>query len=315
MAAIYLKPTAACEQPTISIRDIAKVECLDAELKKNVESIDLDKWDPQGKPVEIKKRQIEIRLALAGLGERTRVLGSDSVRVAPSPEAVKKIEKEKLRSRQETLSRLLLDKLKPGLAQTFGVEESDVNVEVLSRVPSLGPENEVVAISILTEFKYLIGRKSVQFAVKTAEGKNYHRHVLINCSIGRTVLVTKRRIESGETLGQDNVRAEKKFFSNSSILQHASLEDVGKASGRPLLAGTAIRMNDLKRTAAGGAIIIKRNDIVRVVAQKGNDRVSLAGGIALDAGKRDDVIRIRNPKSKKIITAKIISATEVRALY
>ena len=58
-------------------------------------------------------------------------------------------------------------------------------------------------------------------------------------------------------------------------------------------------------------MLIQPRDIVRVVAQTGGLTVVLQAAEAMEQGRKGQLIRVRNVKSKKILVGRVISDSEV----
>lgn len=76
---------------------------------------------------------------------------------------------------------------------------------------------------------------------------------------------------------------------------------VGKSAKRNLLTNRAIESKDL-----GNPVIINKGALVKVIFSKGQVNIESAA-IAMDAGGIDDVIRLRNQDSNKVLQGKILN--------
>ena len=83
-------------------------------------------------------------------------------------------------------------------------------------------------------------------------------------------------------------------------------EAVGKVAQRPLTAGTVLTRNGLKNQ-----LIIKKGQQVNIVAEKSGLRVQMTG-IALENGHQDEVIRVRNKSSYRVVEGQVINEGEVK---
>ena len=94
-----------------------------------------------------------------------------------------------------------------------------------------------------------------------------------------------------------NIRVKRTNYNTISSVK----ELVDKVARRPLIAGRIIRLSDVESLK-----LVNKGDFVTV--QLRNATMSLSTrGISLESGSKNDIIQIKNPRSKKIIEAKVIA--------
>jgi flagella basal body P-ring formation protein FlgA len=94
-----------------------------------------------------------------------------------------------------------------------------------------------------------------------------------------------------------NIRVKRTNYNTISSVK----ELVSKVARRPLIAGRIIRLSDVESLK-----LVSKGDFVTV--QLRNATMSLSTrGISIESGSLNDIIRIKNPRSKKIIEAKVIA--------
>ena len=114
--------------------------------------------------------------------------------------------------------------------------------------------------------------------------------------------VLKKHISSGNIIKHEDISWKKIRSKHTSYDSISSAEQLrGQVARRPLIAGRIIRASDVRPQK-----LVNKGDFV--VVQLRNDAMSLSTrGISIESGSRNEIIKIRNPRSKKIIEAKIIA--------
>lgn len=122
-------------------------------------------------------------------------------------------------------------------------------------------------------------------------------------------LVAVRSIARGQTLVADDVALREIPVQK---LAGAYLQQPAQAIG--MLATRSIAVNSALSSAQLTAPkLIKRGDQVAIVASIGSVKVRMAGTAMAD-GKRDQQIRVKNQRSKRIIKARVVKAGLVEAI-
>lgn len=113
--------------------------------------------------------------------------------------------------------------------------------------------------------------------------------------------VAQHHVHPGEVIrardiGWRNVRSNQATYNTINSLD----ELVGQSARRPLIAGRLI-----KRTDVMPRRLVEKGDFVTVHFRSKSMSLTYRG-LAMEHGARNDVIRIRNPRSKKIIEGKVV---------
>jgi len=114
--------------------------------------------------------------------------------------------------------------------------------------------------------------------------------------------VLKKHISSGGIIKHNDISWKKIRSKNTNYNSVSSAEQLrDQVARRPLIAGRIIRASDIRPQK-----LVNKGDFV--VVQLRNDAMSLSTrGISIESGSRNEIIKIRNPRSNKIIEAKIIA--------
>ena len=124
-------------------------------------------------------------------------------------------------------------------------------------------------------------------------------------SLSARVAVMALPLAAGKPLAEADVVLERRDISNiaDSIWDPRPL--VGMASRRTLRAGEILRQSFMAQPA-----VVKRGELVRIVARRDQVEVSMAGE-ALDAGAVAALVRVRNTTSGSVIRARVTGAGTV----
>jgi flagella basal body P-ring formation protein FlgA len=116
------------------------------------------------------------------------------------------------------------------------------------------------------------------------------------------VLVAAAALPSGRAISAADVELQPRDISNLPDAFSDSQAVEGLSPRSSLRAGQVLQKRQLQ-----AAILIKRGERVRIVANTGGLQVE-APGEALEAGARDAQIKVRNSSSGRIITARVRGA-------
>jgi flagella basal body P-ring formation protein FlgA len=122
-----------------------------------------------------------------------------------------------------------------------------------------------------------------------------------------TVVCVSRNVKRGEILQEDDLYLSRK---NISRLPSTTLTEKGKAIG--LMVKHQIRAETpLKEWMLVRAPIVKRGDMVTILAESGGMRLTVPGKI-LEKGYKGQLVRVQNTMSNKKLYAKVINDATVR---
>jgi flagellar basal body P-ring formation protein FlgA len=128
------------------------------------------------------------------------------------------------------------------------------------------------------------------------------------------VAVPRRRIEPGELLGGDNVQLDRRAAEAANPCVTARQIKAGARALKPLAPGQPVRAADVEAATEARPVLVRARDLVKLVAQAGNLRVTVSGE-ALDDGQAGQVIRVRNLDSKLVKQGRVIDRTAVQVDY
>jgi flagella basal body P-ring formation protein FlgA len=148
----------------------------------------------------------------------------------------------------------------------------------------------------------------MRFAAQCGDDASSRREVVVRGSLSARVLVATSDVAAGRPLGRNDLALEQRDISATpdatSDLEHA----IGQSSRRSLRTGQILQRGWLVLP-----VLVKRGDAVQIEAGEGAVQVSSAGE-ALEPGRRDDVVRVRNSATGRTIRARVVDDGVVRAL-
>ncbi len=195
------------------------------------------------------------------------------------------------------------------LRRTLGNETgSDLDIALSERLApiAVGPEEEIdLAVDILS-YDRVTGRFSARVSANAGAAPVTLRGRAYPVS---EVPVLTRNIARGETIEPDDIAM---VWQRSSRLGRNVITDaallVGMAARRSLRAGRIVRNNDVETPK-----IVAKGDLVSLVFIRGALQLT-AIVRALESGAEGDIVRVVNPRSRKIVEMIVTAPGRGRAL-
>ncbi|MGV2290545.1 flagellar basal body P-ring formation chaperone FlgA [Trinickia sp. YCB016] len=130
----------------------------------------------------------------------------------------------------------------------------------------------------------------------------------VRTSVFAKVVVAAADIPARQPIGVDDVTLEEENLAASpdALTDPAAL--AGRVSRRPIKAGSVVQARFLQ-----GETDVKRGQMVQIVARNQQIEIS-APGEAMQNGAKDDVIRVRNTSTGKVIAARVTGPGTVEPL-
>lgn len=124
----------------------------------------------------------------------------------------------------------------------------------------------------------------------------------------RQVVVAARNIAPREEITADNVREERRELGKLAGYITDMDKVLGLTAKRPVTAGTPLTEGLVDKP-----LMIKRGAEVTILVKTG-DMVVAAGGLAMQAGREGDVIRVQNVTTKRFVAARVIDRNTVQVI-
>ncbi|MFC3533444.1 flagellar basal body P-ring formation chaperone FlgA [Vogesella facilis] len=129
--------------------------------------------------------------------------------------------------------------------------------------------------------------------------------IVVRAELSASVLVAQRDIPAGQAIDAASVGAEPRSLSATpDALANLALA-AGYSTRRPIHAGQVLQLRFLQPQ-----LLVQRGQAVQIVARQDGIEVSVPGE-ALQSGARNELIRVRNLASKRIISAVVLDAGSV----
>lgn len=127
------------------------------------------------------------------------------------------------------------------------------------------------------------------------------RRFVFPWTLEEQVVVPKRMIRVGETLGSDDLHVVTLELDGRSSAHALSLDElVGRVAKRNLLPDAPVPLRSIERPA-----VVERGDHIRVRVSIGRMEIIMKGE-ALDSGAVGDTVRVVNPSSKKTLSGRAV---------
>lgn len=199
---------------------------------------------------------------------------------------------------EEVARRVLIEQ-----AARLGLAEPQVVVEAVSgaRVPRscAGPASRVVVDALDTRHP-----SRLRFVARCVSDE-WSEPYTVRAEISALVLVAALPVKSGTPLAANDVRLERRLLGTIDQALSDPAAVVGSASRRALRVGQLV-----DRRVLAEAILVRRGASVSIVARNGDIVVSMAGQ-ATEAGRRGELIDVRNSATGKHIRARVTGTNEV----
>lgn len=155
-----------------------------------------------------------------------------------------------------------------------------------------------------------IGRVTIPVTV-FADGEPIHRvQISGEVEVYREVVCVKVAKKKGDILRVEDLSVTRRPMSRLHGEPFTDVDEVvGMELRRGLRSGQVVRARDLRRP-----ILVRRGQLVTVVARSSHLTITLPGR-AEDSGAMGDVIRVKNPATKKVILAEVKGKKTVEVVY
>ncbi len=300
---IHLRDTAEVSESRIQLSDVADIRADSDATAQKLSELDVAVLDEDSESLLLTARRISIRLRLAGFTPDAFVLtGSPDVLV------------QRLARRPITDSRIEQAAI-PTMVSALGVDADHLSVQLstplVATLPRVLRSDPDIRVEVLPPLTPRIG--TVSLTVRLWRGSQ-----LVHTRSGRFEVLQKQHVAiartslpRGHVIQPGDVRFLERFLAAPADQLDES-QVIGRQTRSMIPAGSMISQRDLQQpTPARAQAVIKARDNVRVTAVSGRLQVRLTSAQALESGRIGDIIRVRNLRSKNIVTGRVVGPGEV----
>lgn len=189
--------------------------------------------------------------------------------------------------------------VKTGLQERYGVDARAFALAIDGGAPAIAVEPELTGDVAVTDLSYDARARRLQARVSVPGSMAMRlKPVRIGGQLVETVevVVPKRAIARGETLGKADVIVERRpRDGQANDLIGDPRAAIDKVARRVLMAGLPLRAGDVQREE-----IVAKGDLVTIIYESKGLTITMRGRVG-EAGAMGDVVSVTNPQSKRVL--------------
>ncbi len=299
---VQLKPQAvvAPRSSVVMLSDIAEISEVTLLQRRQLETLDIADFPANQSSLQIDASLVRFRLELASPRLAAfQVMGASQVAIH--------------RSATATHDEHVQQVIQLALAEAWGVDPSAVRVKLLQPLEAelfagvRSPDD--LDVALLPQPRP--GNNRVKLLIHEDGRLTKTDEILVCSQLFAEQAIAAHDLQRGQTLEPHMLTTHWQPVSRPDQMVSPSTL-VGKQLNMPLRRGQPVHPRCLvSARPQTPQPVVKPRDRVRVVARKGNLTVTLVDAEVLQAGTVGDNIRVRNPETNKVITARVVSADEL----
>ena len=217
---------------------------------------------------------------------------------ATSAAAASTVATHSIASLRETVNQSVRDHM----SMIYGKEKAEADIKI--SVANLDSRLKLHACdeALLTEVKASANTQTMSVRVNCPSGKRWSIFVPVSVDIMAPVAFSTQNLRKGDRVALNDFVIRK---ASTKGYGHQYIDDVedliGKEVRRPVKAGTIIKAQDLTEPK-----LVKKGESVSIAFRSDVLVVVNTAGTALTDGKLGQAIRVRDPRSNRIVEAKVI---------
>ncbi|WP_437192237.1 flagellar basal body P-ring formation chaperone FlgA [Planctomicrobium sp. SH527] len=301
-SAIRLKPTTTVSRTQVRLGDVADIIDNNPARRAELQNLDLAKFD-QNSELTLDRSFIEIRIQLAGFERSTIAISGEEIVTITPPLPV-------------TLTDLGIEELVHAkLCHQFAVLPEDLNVKLVTPFMTnagLDPQRlQHPRIEVMPVSQLPLGRPQLTIRIFGNEQIAFARSATFEVTRRQNVVVAATSLDRSNQIDSENVREEVRFV-DSHLDQLKASQLVGRRVSTPLRPGDIVTSRHVGEVVVEEEpILVQPREPVRLIAKKGRLVVTIPVAEALQAGRKGQLIRVRNIQSNQIVTGEVVGRGEV----
>ncbi len=302
-AQIELREEVEMDHDDVQLGDIARIHAADPDVRQHISELDMGVLDGETTGLMIGRSRVAIRLRLSGLD-------ASEFQISGATKSVVR-----RRVPQVVTDSAIESAAVPTMEDALGVPASQLRVRLNSPMMATLPKQVQDEVGLRVEVQSPLSARigTVSLTVRLWRGPQlvFSRSGRFEVFQQQHVAVTRTSLPRGHVIEARDVQFTDRFLAIPADQLDES-QVIGRQVRNTLPAGRMIAVRDLLAAPTPKQKqLIKARDNVSVTAISGQLRVKLTAAEAMEAGKAGDVIKIRNLKSKEIITGRVTGAGQV----
>lgn len=310
MIVVTLRGRAEPTSDAITVADIASVTGGDLITRRKISQLDLANLNGKARPSKLSKDRVRLRILLSGFaGDSFKVDGPQNTLLKVQDRTLDKV------ANAVTADSRVLDFLRAPMASRLGVPSEDVRIRIVRPISNehrllLDPESALDLEHFLPG-SIRVGPQTAKIGLSKDGVLRKTMAVWLDVQMVREVFVANRILESGTTITKADITRERRTM-NGQLASHLVSVPVGRVTRKQIPVGSIVSDLDLLRNAPKAKeFVVQNRDTVEIRVRRKALRVTVTGGMALQRGAVGDAIRVKNPRSGKVLTAHVVDSGTV----
>ncbi|WP_437227762.1 flagellar basal body P-ring formation chaperone FlgA [Planctomicrobium sp. SH661] len=305
VATVQLKEVVTFTDSQVKLGDVATITDQDPVRRKALAELDLATFQAD-RDLTIDRSFVEIRILLAGHDAgRVLVKGPEKITILAPPEFA--------------LNDLGVEQaVFEALTRQFSIPPEDLRVKLVSPFISSGiPGLESLKhprLELMPTPQLPLGRVQLTVRVLDQSRVVVARPVAFEVSRRQQVVVATSSLDRANIVTADHIREESRFV-DGPIDRLTASQVIGRKVIMPFRPEEVITLRHLGQPAEEESpVLVQPRDAVRLIAKKKNLLVTIPVAEALQAGRKGQLIRVRNVQSNQVVTGVVVARGEVHVI-
>jgi len=300
---IALRPAASSHGKVVLIGDIADVRAPNREAKEKVARIDVADPVHAGQSARLSRSQVTIRLMLAGFDtDDFRLAGAEVVNVS--------YDSASQGSNAKLHDAVVLDVVRAALARQLNLSPDNIHLKLMHPIRWRADYESIGPSEIRLEARLPGELKSKVLTPKAGVHVGGRLHEILELALEAQVAVevpkARRRIWAGEMFTSDNIHFQTTRIDLQTFAELPA-DAIGKRAVRDVRAGDIV-VQKLVTSAerVRNEILVRSRETVQLVARRGPLVVKTQKAVALDSGRLNDQVQVKNLETGRVVRGRVV---------